>query len=557
MNNKPNKLFDWVLCVVLGVAGFVLFYSTLSVGPFPGLSARLISESAGLYPRLTPNHPLWSGLGWLLARVPFGELSFRLNLFSALCGAVSLSLLYNIVTTTVRVTIEKGIRDVLPSRVASRLAGISAVLFFAFCVPFWSACNRVSIASFDILLLLCLTRVFMVYAVSGKTIHALLFAFIYGVFTVEVSALIILSPVFGLYLLILLWRNEGFSVRSITAVVLSSFVGLLLYFLVAWIFFGSEGYGLRGYTNYWQVIWCLWRDQYWVLTRSMPRQGWLIVIVVTVVPWLTCIGVAKRGLNSEKDWSYYALHAVMTALVICVLLEVEWLAKLLKGGVVPVTPYLLTASVYGYLVAYWFLLPMNWHSYRSSSDSRGGLGRWLGLVIAIPALAVLLVVPFRNVERTDTRSAKGVNQYAEMIIDNLDGRTWLVTDGAIDDNLAIAGEKKGVEVQLVNLRGGRSSIYLKYISSRLSNIRLKNALDIGIVPMLQDWIEMDDNIENVLAMLAGQYVWLNSGMTIVPNKMLFFATKDPEGLDLDALLARHEEFWKEALQKIDTNTNDD
>ena len=400
--------------LLLGLLAFAVYCSTLSVGPHPGLSARLIAEQSGLVPKFTPDHPLLGAMMWAIDRIPVGVLSSRLNLFSALCGGLSVWLMYHLVARAVWLVIDVDENNAGRAGIAACLAGIGAALFLAFCRPFWTVANRASTGSFDVFLLLAVISLYLAYVLRERTWIAMLFAFLYGLGVVEYVAFIPLAPLFGFHLMYLLWRQHRPQGRVLTRLIVCALLGLSLYFLSAWRFHGTDGYRLRGYGNYWQILWYTWRDQYWGITRSLPKTGWLIIIMVTVVPWITCLAVVHRALNDEKDWSYYLLHAVMTGLVLSVLFEAGWLTELFGKRRVPLTPYVLTASVFGYLIAYWFLLPFGWVQRRTVRRVPPAL-RWLGLALVIPGLAIMCVLPFRVVTRADARSASFVNFHARKV----------------------------------------------------------------------------------------------------------------------------------------------
>ncbi len=78
---------------------------------------------------------------------------------------------------------------------------------------------------------------------------------------------------------------------------------------------------LRGHHAFGEVLWSLWRDQWFLLARSLPSQGWLVVLIVTALPAAVALMVSRRALNDENDWTYIVLHLVLTGLSVAVLLN--------------------------------------------------------------------------------------------------------------------------------------------------------------------------------------------------------------------------------------------
>ncbi len=540
-----KRRIDLILGLVLALLAFTVYCFTLSDGAFPGRSAQSLLQYTGLFPVFSPSSPIWAGMVRLLSQ-PFVGCVFRINLFSALCGALSVWLLYEIVSKTIFATIDVDESGETNALTAARLAGISSALALAFCMPFWFVSNRADIASFDTLLLLIVTWVFSLYARTGKYKYALLFAFLYGIGIVELATFIVLAPLFGGYLVFLLWREEKLRTPVIVQLVLCAVSGLLLYLVSAWLFYGTEGYHLRNYSGYFQVVWFTWRDQYFLITRGLPKEGWLIVLVVSVVPWLTGLMVARRALNGEKDTAYYVLHAILTGLAVCLLLNLKFAPWTMLGtGKLLVTPYVLNAMVFGYAVAYWFLLPrMLWRHAESNAASwaRHNVGR----LFAAVGLIFLCVVSFRNLPQADARAAGMVNRYAEAVIDNVpDNCSWLIADGIWDNHFMITARGKGRDLKILNIRGGASEVYMKWVATLFDEVRLKNLARIGMIPMLNEWFGSDPDVQNKVAVLSSPDLWISSGFTVVPHKLVFVGVQGIKNINAEKLYTEQEQFWAE------------
>ena len=95
MNTKRNKLYV-VLGPLMGILALVLYTVTLSRGAYPGESANLMVTELGLNPLGSSGHLIWSWVVDLVARVPMGSISTRLNLLSAVCAAGAVGLFFRI-----------------------------------------------------------------------------------------------------------------------------------------------------------------------------------------------------------------------------------------------------------------------------------------------------------------------------------------------------------------------------------------------------------------------------------------------------------------------------
>jgi hypothetical protein len=81
--------------------------------------------------------------------------------------------------------------------VAAVLAGLTAAMALAFSVPFWSAATRLQYQSFDLLLVLAVFYLLVMFARTGWLFLMMIFAFGYGVGTVESTMFLLLLPVAG------------------------------------------------------------------------------------------------------------------------------------------------------------------------------------------------------------------------------------------------------------------------------------------------------------------------------------------------------------------------
>ena len=272
---------DRVIGPVLAMVVFFVYVLTLSEGAFPQASAMLVVSHLGLYPQLSPASPLWSLVARALASVSGAHAVQVLNLLSAVCASGAVWLLYSLMWRGIVFFMDEYQVTVGRRRAVSLLAGVSAALFLAFCMPFWSVATRAHTAAFDLLLVLLLARLFVAYAQTGMKAAAVGLAVLYGVCLAEFATLFVLGPVFGFAMLYVMWKRE--SLRGwLPAVLVAGFVISLLvtYVGAAWLFHGTPGYAIRGYRSFWQILHYMWRDQLFLITRSLPRDGWLVILFV-------------------------------------------------------------------------------------------------------------------------------------------------------------------------------------------------------------------------------------------------------------------------------------
>src|SRR5436853_2714386 len=89
-----NKLKPWVGAIAIAVAAGILYFLTAARDIVVGDSPELITAAVTLGVAHAPGYPLFTVLGHLFSLVPFGSIPFRINLLSAICGALTIGLVY-------------------------------------------------------------------------------------------------------------------------------------------------------------------------------------------------------------------------------------------------------------------------------------------------------------------------------------------------------------------------------------------------------------------------------------------------------------------------------
>jgi tetratricopeptide (TPR) repeat protein len=544
------RLDRW-LGLILALAAGVVYWLTLSIGAFPGESAQLIVQYSRIGGLDTTSYPLWSFCLKALAALPWGDLALRLNLFSLLCGIVTVGLLYRLVSHAVRALIAE--EDVHPeprARVAAILAGTAASLALAFAIPFWVVSNRAHHASFDVLLLLVAAFLLQRYAQRRRFATAVAFALFYGLATVEFATFSVMAPIFGIYLLVLLWRAEQLNARRVAVLILAALAGLALYLFAAWRFMLTPAYEIGDFIGYWQVVWASLRAQYALIAQSLPQIGWLLVLLVSAVPWLAALLVCRRALNDERDWGFYLLHVLITGVIVAVMVNAPIAPWALLGfRHMLVTPYLLIAITFGYLTAYWYLLPAAWWQF-SEEPGHARARRILSGAAATALLVFPVVCAVLNWPAADARPAGIVNAYARDAIADLGGRPWLVTDSAWENNLLVAAHDAGRPLRTLNIGLGNKDIYMRYVAAQFDNPRLKSMTQVSMLAFLQEWMASDPNIIREVGIATAPDLWAAAGIAVLPQRTLYLGYATNAAPDPARLWADHEAYWARTVPEL-------
>lgn len=546
MREKQKRFLEgakqW-LGPALFAGSLALYLATLCRSPFPGESARMIVQHAGLDPFPPMSHPLWTVLVRAVALVPLATLTVRVNFLSAVFGAIAVGLIYRIVSKIPHNRTTEEIEAHFPAGPVEALSGMAAALFLAVCTPFWVASTQARPATFDVCLLLGAVDLLIRFAETRRLGFVYAFALVYGLGTTEFATFITLAPLFVLCALFLLWRSGHLRAGTVSVAVLLYLAGLSVYFLAAGQYCLTPAFAWRKFNSYFRVLWYIWREQYRAIAFSVSQVGWLLIFMVSILPWLAVVVFPKQTTTRSTVMGSHFLHAVLAVLAVFVLFNVHFVApwSFLKLRPLLVTPYVFMASWAGYLAGYWYIFFWKYSRFGSQVTQRvRQLGRPLyGGVLA----AIFLVGATTGFRVADARPARVLKQFADEVVQRLGGRTWLVSSSPLDDVILLSAQERGVPLKLLNTGQNRAEAYLKYAATLFDSPRLKGLAQIGLLPLIDEWLAARPGMEKEAAVLMSPDIWYSAGYTPVPDGVLFLGRTNAASLDGQALFNEQYAFW--------------
>ncbi|HPF98605.1 MAG TPA: tetratricopeptide repeat protein [Kiritimatiellia bacterium] len=535
LKNSRRSAGVWLFALSL-----VVYLLTLSRTAAPGESARLMVQHLGLDPFPPMSHPLYFLAVRLLGVIPIFDIALRLNFFSALCGAGAVWLLYGIVSRIPHNRTAEEVESRFPADAPATISGLVAGLYLALCVPFWIVSTRAHTAAFDVFLLLLSVRLLMSFQETGKSSHLNAFVLLYGLATTEFATFIVLAPFMAFVLALAMWRTKTLTAGTVTRCVLLYVLGLSVYFIHAWLYRLHPAYEWRAFNSYFMVLWFIWREQYRTIMFSMPQIGWLMVLLVSVIPWMIVVGSPKRAMTRSTVYGSQFLHALLSILSVLVMFNIPiapW--PLLHFRPLLVTPYVIMACWTGYLVGYWYIILAQ----RSRFDARSAsILRGVGRALLIPMLLVLFAASaVLNVKAADGRTGRALTDFADAVVERLGGRTWLLSNGVLDDLIVLSAHEQNVPVHVINMGQGLGA-YLRYVASLLDDTRLRGLAQVGMIPLVSEWMSRP-GVENELAVLAASDLWFGGNKVPIPAEVLFLGAPSATLPDPEAALSQHEKFW--------------
>ncbi len=145
---RINKIKFYIIAVLAFLLPFLIYLLTLERKLIGGDTTWYALQIPEMYVMVPTGYPTFSLLAKLFTFLPLGELAFRLNLFSAVFGGLTILFLF--------LTINRLVKNVF--------IGLASSLIFAFLNSFWYVANRFefdTLNSFFIVLILYILQYFI------------------------------------------------------------------------------------------------------------------------------------------------------------------------------------------------------------------------------------------------------------------------------------------------------------------------------------------------------------------------------------------------------------
>lgn len=543
MNDSDNatvstRLFRWAPWA-LAAAAFGVFWATLSRGAFPGLPAKSLAWHLGLDASPTLLDSLW---GFIVRALPGSDPAFWAGLLSAVCGAAGVGLV-----AALMMRVRYAIHDSHDPDEARReaqarlLAGTTAGLFTLASIPYWVLSTRSLPGAFHMLLLLGAAGLFSEYQRTGKTSRLYLLGLLYGAGVTEFATMWVFAPLAAVLVVRAMLQRAEFNARVLVRTGLCLVPGLLLYVVHGLRLARDPAVQLRGFRSAATVIWYVWRDQWHLIVNAPQTSGFLLIMALTVVPWV----VMYLLRNKKPAWRYSAwqtfLRLVVLAAALATLFDVPVSPWHFFGmGYLMVTPYLILAACAGAVAGeFWVMGQRREHRNAGIGQPLRTLMGGLGVLIPVAAVAAGVL----NLPAADGRPGTVVDRLASGIVDDLQGRDVLLSNGVLDDNVRLHAHRRGQRLEVVTWPQTSSAIYRQHVARYFDDPRQQSLLQVGFSAFLQDFLAADDGLARIAALdLADP---LREAGYLVPDRLTFRAETAEERIDAAALLAVQKPFWRQ------------
>lgn len=210
---RDKSHLDFYICLLLALAAFAVYVRTLTPGVLDGDSGewQYMTNILGI-PHST-GYPVYILLGKIVTFLPIGNPAWRVNLFSAICAALTLPVVY-----------------FLSKRVSgSRIAAVLSAAIFAFMPTLWASATIAEVYALNTLLI-ALSLFFAVrFYDHAQARDVYLLALCFGLALANHRISFFIAPA----LLLVVWlKRRSFSFRKLGFAALAFLVPLSLYLYI-------------------------------------------------------------------------------------------------------------------------------------------------------------------------------------------------------------------------------------------------------------------------------------------------------------------------------------
>lgn len=502
-DDKKTRIWDWTVGAALAALAALVYFLSMANYAYPGESAHLQVVWRGLDAAASTPYPLMA----LFAR-PLG----CGNAIAPVLGVLAVLLLYACTLKFMRRNIFGEDVDAMAAPV-SRVAGAAAALVFLFTPAVRSAATHLEPRLFDAVWALLCAATLLAYVGARSRRRAYLFLVLLGALAAAGFCDTVLFAVLMPVAIFIVVRTELFSGRSpyaAPAILLGVFVVAVFVFLAA---FGVPFNDALRHCS--------------VDLSVYTHPGWVLVAVFATLPFVVVLFSTPRVYNEPFSFVQFAFQAAMSLVaIIAVATPLSPSSMMEKWGVPPVVTSAFAAFFAGHLVSYWWM-------------HRGKSSCLTVMVVLAFALGFASLWSFFAFERDRGAFADAVVRRA---LDDMGERTWLVTDGLIDDHFLLEAARRGSDVTLVSLARDTEKDYLERLGERVrekgiggsKNSQLNLSLSLGVLPFVQDWLGSDPTAPKSVAIWSAPDLWYSAGFRPVPEFLFFGADESRAKLDWSA-----------------------
>ncbi|HMO51052.1 MAG TPA: tetratricopeptide repeat protein [Kiritimatiellia bacterium] len=505
------------------VAGAALLFYLINLATYavPGSWASALLAVRGDNPFRPLAKPLWQLIMTLGSGLPGAGLLLFSHLFSAVCGAVAVWLTFQIGFRLRRAS-SRLTRDEAEAMERSRwLAGLVAALFVAALQPMVMISTSAQPLAFSLCLLLGATLLTLRFRDAPSTGAWYGFALLMGIGLAEYATFALFAPVFLVFWVWMFWKIrrarwttllQGFGLMAIGAVVAFAF---------CWHYSVSDAAAWREFDGLGRVLQYYLLEQYGQIRYSVPKQGWLIMILAMILP---AIYIFWNG-HQEADDRFtnaglYLFRLVLVGVGVITLFNLPGSPGRVMGeGALVIAPFVITALWFGQLAAFFISrLGIRRRLRSRAAPEDRSRPRHIATAMVLIFLGVALVL---NVRAVGPRQTQALARWADDLVQGMSGRSWLITQGGSDALIQWRSYALGMPLRIANVSMVQSDAYMRYLESLIEDPGVRSAAGAGFDAMLTTWLLGDAEAASQIAVFAHPDIWAMRGFVVQPRRGVF------------------------------------
>jgi tetratricopeptide (TPR) repeat protein len=536
---------------MLALFAFVLYLLTMSSYPFPGESARLVARHTTVQPFVELDHGIWLSVSRIAALIPVSTLAMRLSLFSALCAAGVIYIIYAFHFTLVRrrIATERFAhgQSVSPSRRdrTSMISACTAAAFTAISIPFWTVGNRPHYLPFDILLFALAAYGALLYLHHGKEKHYYGVCFTAGLAAVEFPGFVVVSPLIAIAIVLGLQTHGKLTLRTLVKGGLVFLAGFSTLLMLAVYFYLDPLAQQQGLDTFREALVYIGYRHHASLIQSIPRVGWLLTLCLCVAPWFLVVGLqsTQGGDEDKQKFGRRLSYLVLFGMAIGILYGAPFSPwEIVKQQNTSVLPALFLGSWAGFLGGFWYLCFC--HTQSSGGRRAGFVRRSAPAIYTVVLAGILAGAMITNWRRADASQGDLVSRFTDVIVKQIGDRNWVLGVGNQLRHIRISAHDAGKEIHDIDVAMARMTPYQGYLRSLHDDPEIRVAVPLGIVPMLREWIEKKPGDVDNFAVVGAADILVPLDLYPIPEGV-YYRPGDIEEVDAEALLNSNRKVWEE------------
>ncbi|MBM4155575.1 MAG: DUF2723 domain-containing protein [Lentisphaerae bacterium] len=551
----PARHALWAAAVF--ASALALYLVTLCRGIFPGEPALLTAVHSSTAPIPALTHPLWDAAVRILGRLPVGTLSFRLNVFSAICGAMAVTLLFHLVVhfrtglsgvaARMRRTVagDEWILRAPPRRgdaVLRHVPALVGALMLAGSFPFWFVATRAHTGTFGLVIVLAAAALVAFYHRTGRRGPLAAAAVVMGLSVAETATAIFLTPATAAWslvamavhgdLLLPFMTDDRRAKRRIAVPLACLGLGIaaaaLPILVRAAFLLGEPAAEWAEVTSYGIALVEVLRAMWIEIRGLVPRLGWLLLTLSVAIPVTLVVGSAF-GERPGRRWLPLLAYLFASVFGVVLVFDVPFAPwPLFELSPLYITPYaviaLWTAGSAAGVLRLWIrdLDRTDLPGPLASRDLTPRVRRGVAWGYSAAMLLAVVVAAARHAGPIRGAASDVFDDFAAWAVGDAAGCEWVVSASPFDHVLTLAAREKGGTIRMLDARMGRTPAYERYIASNFpADARMRGMADAGVDALLMDWFARGADLTGRVAVLDLPDLWSMGGFAAVPGRALY------------------------------------